>query len=382
MLERLSILAQDLMLRRQKPAPIDTALREAAAWICRAQDSTPDRGVSHSYLLGKGWAPSYPETTGYIIPTLLNWSKVSDDSEARQRALQMADWECEIQLKDGSVMASVVGTVPVKSAVFNTGQVMFGWLGAYRETRDDKYLDSATRAGTWLVNELGAQQTWQTFGNMGDHKAHTFNIRVAWAVLEWGRLVGDSRSRDAIRKVIEWALTQEKSPGWFDGNCLTDDGRPLLHTIAYTARGLLESGLLIDDSRCIDAATRTADALIAKIDANGRMAGRFDSQWREAVNWSCLTGMAQMSIIWQKLFAITGQNRYCDAAVRVNEFLRSIQRVRSGNPGIRGGIPGSHPINGAYGKCRMLNWAVKFYIDALLLESQPSLTDSPEYHPG
>ncbi|NIR46494.1 MAG: hypothetical protein GWN83_21255, partial [Gemmatimonadetes bacterium] len=52
---------------------------EAVSWIERAQDATPDGGVSRAYSVGwtahanaRGWQNSYPETTGYIIPTILD----------------------------------------------------------------------------------------------------------------------------------------------------------------------------------------------------------------------------------------------------------------------------------------------------------------------
>jgi len=40
-----------------------------------------------------------------------------------------------------------------------------------------------------------------------------------------------------------------------------------------------------------------------------------------------------------------------------------------GDPSIVGGIKGSHPIYGEYGKDQYLNWAAKFFADALMLEA-------------
>lgn len=57
-------------------------LGAAAERLCAAQDAFNDGGVARSYSLiyehffnRKGWIPSYPETTGYIIPTvsLITW---------------------------------------------------------------------------------------------------------------------------------------------------------------------------------------------------------------------------------------------------------------------------------------------------------------------
>src|SRR5262249_20614642 len=46
-------------------------VRGAAAWLAAAQDSQPDGGIAGRYHLARGWTSSYPETTGYAIPTLL-----------------------------------------------------------------------------------------------------------------------------------------------------------------------------------------------------------------------------------------------------------------------------------------------------------------------
>ena len=40
----------------------------------------------------------------------------------------------------------------------------------------------------------------------------------------------------------------------------------------------------------------------------------------------------------------------------------------AGDPDIVGGVKGSFPINGDYGRFEYLNWAAKFFVDANLLE--------------
>ncbi|MEP6573681.1 MAG: hypothetical protein ABJD11_13330, partial [Gemmatimonadota bacterium] len=53
-------------------------LREAIGWLERAQDAVEGGGIARGYNImyskyfrGRSWQPAYPETTGYIIPTLL-----------------------------------------------------------------------------------------------------------------------------------------------------------------------------------------------------------------------------------------------------------------------------------------------------------------------
>ncbi|MCP5414899.1 MAG: hypothetical protein H6961_09870, partial [Chromatiaceae bacterium] len=76
------------------------------------------------------WAPSYPETTGYIIRTFYRYAAIANDDDARRRARRMADWEIDIQHPTGGVLAGALGD-SAQPTVFNTGQVIFGWVRAY-----------------------------------------------------------------------------------------------------------------------------------------------------------------------------------------------------------------------------------------------------------
>ena len=70
--------------------------RAAVEWILRAQNATADSGVSYGYFPcdeKHGWIASYPETTGYLTPSLLEFARRFGDDEVRQRALRMANWE-------------------------------------------------------------------------------------------------------------------------------------------------------------------------------------------------------------------------------------------------------------------------------------------------
>ena len=68
------------------------------------------------------------------------------------------------------------------------------------------------------------------------------------------------------------------------------------------------------------------------------------------------------------MFELNRENRYLDAARRLNRFVSRTQDLRASDRGVRGGIKGSHPIWGEYGSYEYLNWAAKFFADALLLE--------------
>ncbi len=61
--------------------------------------------------------------------------------------------------------------------------------------------------------------------------------------------------------------------------------------------------------------------------------------------------------------------KYYNSMKKINRYLMKCQIIQTGNKDLLGGISGSYPIQGNYGKFEILNWATKFYIDALLLEN-------------
>src|SRR5690242_10047297 len=93
--------------RRGLPAKdpgLERTIEAAIAWLCRAQakSSTADGGVARVYSLTEGWSSSYPETTGYIIPTFLTYTEHTGNEEMRDRARRMLEWLVKIQLPCGA----------------------------------------------------------------------------------------------------------------------------------------------------------------------------------------------------------------------------------------------------------------------------------------
>ncbi len=340
-------------------------LRFAAKWMAAAQDATSDGGVSALYSVRTGWDVSYPETTGYIIPTLFNYSCFAQQSIWRERAIRMADWLLSIQLSDGSFPNRTDLVTPL---VFDTGQIIFGLISAFRETRSKLYLDSAIRAAQWLITIQSPNGSWlqHSYGGIG----HVYYTRVAWALLEVYQEWDDGNLLVAARKNLTWAIDQQLENGWFQNNAFSVGEFPSLHTIAYTVQGLMEAGRILQDQQYIHAAAKAADVLLAKQQKNGALYGVYDQDWHPTVRWSCLTGNAQMSIVWLKQYLSCGNKDYFEAAKKANSYLKSLQNFTSNEPGVKGGIKGSHPINGDYSPYSYPNWAVKFFLDALMLEEQ------------
>src|SRR5207253_4962435 len=88
---------------------------------------------------------------------------------------------------------------------------------------------------------------------------------------------------------------------------------------------------------------------------------------------SGLTGEAQMATIWLLLCKNSGEPKWLGPAGPVLRFLKSTQNRTSRDPGLRGGVKGSYPLGAEYGPYQTLNWATKFFVDALIRHERITL---------
>jgi hypothetical protein len=340
--------------------------RALVEWLKRAQDATADRGVAAFYDFNAGWSAGYPETTGYIIVTCIEAAERLGDADLRNRAKRMADWEVSIQLPDGAWQGGLV-TAPRVPSVFNTGQIIQGLVVASSAFNEPDYLSAASRAGRWLVEQQEVDGAWRryTYNNF----PNSYSTRVAWPLLQLAEATGERSFRDAAIRYLQWVGRYQDESGWFSQCTLEVDSPPLTHTLAYTIEGLIESGILLKDERWVVMGQRAADVLLHRFELRRRLAGTFAQGWRPDHSFSCITGCAQMSLVWSRLFEITGDARYLNAALKLDDYVLSLINLDSRCPGIRGGVKGSDPVWGPYMTYRMPSWAAKFSLDALFREA-------------
>jgi rhamnogalacturonyl hydrolase YesR len=279
----------------------------------------------------------------------------------------MADWLISIQLSEGAFQGGFVNEVP-KPIVFNTGQVLQGLLNIYKETTLKIYLEAANRAAEWLISIQDKDGAWRAFTY--NNVPHVYKTRVSWPLLELHELTSEQKYIRAASKNIEWVLGNQDKNGWFRNNAFDSKTNPFLHTVAYAIEGLLECASLTGNKEWLESAIRPAEALLDEMKLAGTLSGVYNNEWKGTVKYRCLTGEAQMCVCWLRLFQLTGDCKWKDAAQNVSIGLKRLQNTTSDNRGIRGGVKGSHPIWGGYLPFAYPNWAAKFFADALMLEKK------------
>lgn len=375
----LRLIGADLAGTCRQPAHSDREhLAATIDWICRAQDirdAQPDcGGVSAGWSFEDGWLPSYPETSGYIVETLLAAAEVLARPELVERAGRILDWELSIQNPDGSYPGHF-GESGSRPVIFNTGQIIHGMLAGYQQLGRDECLASAVRAAHWMRQQQDDDGCWRRSVHNGI--PHTYNSRAAWGQLRAGLVAGDRAIERSAIANLDWALEQQTASGWYRNNAFTTERPPFTHNIAYAIRGLLEGGLASGQARFVESATRAAQALIEVQRADGGLAGTYADQWRPRASYCCLTGLAQTAIIWIRLSRSREQAPMAAAAGKAIEYLKTNHRVEDPDPRARGGVAGSSPIWGRYSMFEYPNWAAKFFADALMMRMEQRVIPPP-----
>jgi folate-dependent phosphoribosylglycinamide formyltransferase PurN len=366
----LSVLKNGVMSRRRNDVAGFTDsdhLRFAAQWLLQAQDASSDGGVAGRYTLSRGWTSSYPETTGYIVPTLLALES-EGFAGCKDRAARCIDFLLGVQLSSGAFPGMEIEENREEPSVFNTAQILNGLTAWHSATQDERTLLAARRAADWLVATQESDGAWRKhlYGN----RTYTYMAHAGCWLAEFGAHVADQRYLNSAASHLEWVLGHvNPETGWINDCGFGDDSDgqcAVTHTIAYTIWGILLMSQLLHDDRGIAVARRAALAVARRLEVSRWLPGKLDWRWRARASYACLTGNAQMALIWLELHRLDWDPALLSAACKAIDLVKAAQPMTANDYGIRGGIGGSDPIWGDYIPLAYPNWAAKFFIDALL----------------
>lgn len=309
----LSLLTKIDSKRKQLEVPLWYSYEAALNWLI--VNHLPGAGIAVSNLEQK----SYPEVTGYLIPTLL-------EAGEKKLALELARWLVSIQMPDGG-FADPDG---LASHLFDTGQVLRGLLAVIEifpevESSIRKAADWMLASGDEGIIRPAPSSPWsQRYGGKISENIHLYALPP---LLEVGHLLSDSRYIRSVEQSIEYYVNK---PDVLRFEIIT-------HFYGYVLEALVDLG-------------RTD---LARVGLNKVI----EIQSREGtipalpgVEWMCSPGSAQMAVVGYKLGLID----FANAAV---DYLQTVQMSS-------GGFLGSYGPGAAYGPNTEPSWACKYFLDA------------------
>ncbi len=342
----------------------DSHLQIAADWLLYMQNE--DGGYSRKFSFITGRDKSYIETTGYIVPTLLQLPQ----EKYKNSALEAGEWLLKIQNRDGS-FSEIDNNQPF---VFDTGQVLLGLNALYLYTQDQRYKQALIKAAHWLVEVQEEDGSWQRFAY--NRQKHTYYSRVAYALYEAGELSEIEIFKQNALKNVEWVISNQLPNGFFRYASFLETAPPFLHTIVYVLEGLLDIYNKTKEEKVLDAVLKNATKLKeAGVQRDFILCSQYDETFDCVNKERCITGLAQWAGVALRLYGLTNDESFLQSASTTLFYLKAKQ-IRSSS--MQGGFSASIPFWGRYGGFDFVNWSNKFFIDALLLYNKIGLSKTKE----
>jgi len=366
------VLYDTLHVQRDVPS-FDQSLRNTVQWIDASFKSRGDGGSSAYYFLGHGWKGSYPETTGYIIPTLYNYSHYVNEPYWSVLAKKAAEWLISIQSEEGGWQGLQIG-VKCELRIFNTAMILDGLIAAYKEEKDEIYLNSAVKGAKWILSKMDAnglfkENTPVPGGSAGDMLVLACMLNV----IQYMPKDEQANYTPAIIRSLHAHLQLQTENGWFSKCNFADSypGTALLHHVGYTLDGLIVSSELLDDDTYCKAGLKLAKKLLEKFESEKTLPAYINSDWTSHYDLGgkyslCLTGLSQVAISFHKIAKLSGELAYAKAADAIILQVATISNWRSREKGLNYGVAGSYPISGNYQKNKVVNWAAKYHAESIL----------------
>jgi len=292
-----------------KSKDLNFCYREAISWI--KNNTIKDEGIVITSKVVK----SYPEVTGYLIPTLI-------DAKEFELAKQYADFLVSVQRPNGA-FAGPDG----REYVFDAGQALRGLVAASQKW--DYFKLSAIKTADYIVS--CTEDNGKIPAIYNGAPSENIHVFVLPALMQASRVFGIQKYADSAKKS---ALYYKSVPNILNENTM-------IHFLAYILDGFIDLGQK-------EFVYETVKKIFSRQNLNGKINAYPN------VNWSCSTGVAQLAIIAYKL-GLKGEGD------RALEYMCNLQNFS-------GGFFGSYGLMARYFRSEEISWANKFFIDAVILK--------------
>ena len=271
---------------------------------------------------------SYPEVTGYYIPTLLRWGY-------KERAVSYAKWLCSIQKKDGSWY----DTLNEAPYIFDSAQILKGLLSVRNLYKDKDTIDQAIVNGcNWILKCMTAEgqlitPTETAWGGVATELIHTYCLSP---LIEAARIFNKKEYEEAAYKILNYYKTNYRQQ--------IVNFSMLSHFYAYVVEAMIDMG-----------ENELARQAMSNMEVYQKENGAVPAY--NNVDWVCSTGLFQLALIWYRLGDEQRGNRAFTYACK-------LQNETGGWYGSYISEADENETNDYFPNAE-ISWANKYFLDAL-----------------
>lgn len=342
------------------------------SWFAWAQDQHADGGIPSLIDLqryareGRAVAgPSYPETSGYILCSLMMGARHGLPSFERARLDRLVQYLISVQRADGSIPPTVDIS---RGLAFDTGQVLTGLVAYHRYIEPRENVRTAiVKAADWMSANIDADGKYVEAACYNGARA--YYVQATIGLIEAAMAFGREDWRAAAARNAGWTYGLRAGDAWLRRFSFEDDGFQNLHGIAYTLRGLIDLGRHLDKPEYVAFARACVDRMMEEahddLPVAGAIAGYYADGFRRHRTVLSPTGMCQMALCAYLLAQYTSEARYTAFGDRLIESVKQLHLRGYTDAGLNGLLTGSWPVTGPYMRGMLPNWPIKFFLDAL-----------------
>jgi len=266
--------------------------QRAIAWLTTSpirvdHPGAPGHGaILHGIDQRRGPMGLYTEITGYAVSlfaSLMPGAQGGALQTLERAATDAADYLVGIQDKDGayphlpdSGARGGAGAGPWSAYSFDVAACIVGLARLHKAVPDRGYLDSATRAGRWLMGLQRDDGSYVALQRQDGQRpdpggfygtGSCIHAKNAIALLELHAATGEPALLRAAEAVCERTLALQAEDGAFW--CSPSARYVFSHAHAYACEGLLYAGTVLDAGRLTDSARRGIDWLSRRQGGDG-----------------------------------------------------------------------------------------------------------------
>lgn len=292
-------------------------------------------GLAHSFDVKKyEYVKAYPEVTGYILNYFFD-----NSDEIPKNIMAAADYLLEIQDKTGGYYSFDRTDILY---TFDTAQIARGLLSAYKNTGEEKYLEAAQKAGSFLLESQNGNGSFNPIYNCNINawviRDETYRLwngpfsglmcKITESLSDLYIHTGDNRFRTALDKA-----------GDFYENAQYIE---YTHPMGYWLEGLLAADRKGKIKSVIE------EKILCRIHQNGYI------PYSEKLPYAYVSGTIQLGVILYKM-------GYFDVSKRIRAYGRQVQSKH-----ISGGLfqyANSHGELDQHIHSEINSWGTKYFCE-------------------